>query len=253
MGSAETRRQEILQYLREAGEVRISELVARFSVSPATARRYLRILERQGFALRRHGGATTPEAPLYEPSFKERERAFITQKRQIALAASALVRDGETIALTGGTTTSLVARALGGRASTVVTNAVNIAMELARESQIRIHLTGGRLRATSYELVGPAAVQALQGLNVDVAFIGVSGISVERGPTTINEEEAEVNRAMVLAAQRVVVVADHSKLGKTRLVQVCPVDAVHSLITDRDADIGIIDDFKRAGVEVILA
>jgi DeoR/GlpR family transcriptional regulator of sugar metabolism len=253
MSTADIRRHQILQHHREAGEVRVSELVARFGVSPATARRHLRALERQGLALRCHGGATTPEAPLYEPSFKERERVFITEKRQIALAAAALVRNGETIALTGGTTTSLVARALGGRAPIIVTNSVNIALELAREAETRIHLTGGRLRAPSYELVGPAAVQALQGLNVEVAFIGVSGISVERGPTTLNEEEAEVNRAMVNAAQRVVVVADHSKLGKTRLVQVCPINAVHTLVTDRDADAGIIEDLKRAGVEVILA
>lgn len=247
------RREQILESLRERGEVRIDDVVSAFGVSNATARRDLRLLERQGLALRRYGGATTPESSLYEASFRERERAHVVQKRRIALAAIALARDAQTIALTGGTTTTAIARAMRGREVVIATNAVNIAMELARESQIRVHLTGGRLRGASYELVGSAAAQTLQGLNVDVAFIGVNGISVERGLTTVNEEEAEVNRAMVYAAQRCIVVADHSKLGKATLAQICPIDAVHVLVTDREAMAEHVELFQRAGLEVVLA
>jgi len=247
------RREQILETLRESGEVKIDDVVVRFGVSPATARRDLRLLERQGLAIRRHGGAATPESSLYEASFLERERAYIAQKRRIALAAVVLVRDAQTIALTGGTTTAAVARALRGREVVVVTNAVNIAMELAREPRIRVHLTGGRLRGASYELVGSAAAQTLQGLNVDVAFIGVNGISVERGLTTFNEEEAEINRAMVYAAQRAVVVADHSKLEKATLVQICPINAVGLLVTDREARVEHVELFQQAGLEVVLA
>jgi DeoR family transcriptional regulator of aga operon len=247
------RRVQILEALRERGEVKIDDLIDRFGVSPATARRDLRRLEREGFAIRRHGGATAPELSLYEASFRERERTFHVQKRRIALAAAGLVTEGQTVALTGGTTTTAVARALRGRQLVVVTNAVNIAMELARESGIRVHLTGGRLRGASYELVGASAVQALQGLNVDVAFIGVNGISVERGLTTFNEEEAEVNRAMIDAAQRAVAVADHSKLGKATLVQICPLAAVQVLMTDRGAAVGDAGHFRAAGLEVTLA
>src|SRR3990172_2605522 len=198
-------------------------------------------------------GGGPPESSLYEASFLERERAYIAQKRRIALAAVVLVRDAQTIALTGGTTTAAVARALRGREVVVVTNAVNIAMELAREPRIRVHLTGGRLRGASYELVGSAAAQTLQGLNVDVAFIGVNGISVERGLTTFNEEEAEINRAMVYAAQRAVVVADHSKLEKATLVQICPINAVGLLVTDREARVEHVELFQQAGLEVVLA
>lgn len=252
-GKSHHRREQIAEALREEGEVRIDDLVSRFRISPATARRDLRLLEREGLAIRRHGGARTPESSLYEASFRERERAYIAQKRKIALAAAALVGDGQTIALTGGTTTTAVARALRGREVVIVTNAVNIAMELAREPRIRVHLTGGRLRGASYELVGAAAAQALQGLNVDVAFIGVNGISVERGLTTFNEEEAEINRAMVYAAQRTVVVADHSKLGKATLVQICPIDAVHALVTDREASVERLEPFQQAGIEIVLA
>lgn len=247
------RREQILEALRDHGEVRIEDLVSTFGVSPATARRDLRLLERRGLAIRRHGGATTPELPLYEASYRERERTFSAQKRRIGFAAAALVSHGQTVALTGGTTTTAVARALKGRNVVVVTNAVNIAMELAREAAIRVHLTGGRLRGASYELVGAAAAQALQGLNVDVAFIGVNGIAVERGLTTFNEEEAEVNRAMVYAAKRVVVVADHSKLGKATLVQICPVDSVHVIVTDREAVLEDIQQFQTTGLEVVLA
>lgn len=247
-----TRREQILQVLQERGEIRIDDLTGQFGVSPATARRDLRLLERQGQAIRRHGGAMTPASSLYEASYRDRERTFILQKRRIALAAAALVTDAQTIALTGGTTTTAVARALRHRQVVIVTNAVNIAMELAREPHIRVHLTGGRMRGPSYELVGAAAAQALQGLNVDVAFIGVNGVSVERGLTTVNEEEAEVNRAMAYAAQRVVVVADHSKLGKTTLVQICPIDVVGVLVTDREASAAGVQPFRAAGLEVVL-
>jgi len=248
-----TRREQIVQTLREHGDIRVDDLVRRFGVSAATARRDLRLLEREGLAIRRHGGARTPESSLYEASFRERERTFIAQKRQIALAAAALVADAQTIALTGGTTTTAVARVLRGREAVIVTNAVNIAMELAREPRIRVHLTGGRLRGTSYELVGAAAASSLQGLNVDLAFIGVNGVSVERGLTTYNEEEAEVNRAMVYAARRVVVVADHSKLGRATLVQICPVDAAHVLVTDREAPAAEVERLRAAGLEVVLS
>src|SRR5574341_340210 len=241
------RRGLILQALRETGEIRTDDLIRRFGVSPATARRDLRLLERQGLAIRRHGGATTPESSLYEAFFLERERTSSGAKRSIALAAAARIHDTQTIALTGGTTASAVARALRGRDVVVVTNAVNIAMELAREPRIRVHLTGGRLRGSSYELVGGAATQALQGLNVDVAFIGVNGISVERGLTTHNEEEAEINRAMVDAARRVVVVSDHDKLGKATLIQICPIEAAHVLITDREAQVEHVASFRQAG------
>jgi len=247
------RRQRVLEILRDAGQIRTDDLVHRFGVSPATARRDLRWLERQGQAIRQHGGAARPEISLYEASYRERERTHSAYKRRIGLAAAALVADGQTLALTGGTTTTAVARALLGREVVIVTNAVNIAMELAREPRIRVHLTGGRLRGSSYELVGAAAAQALQGLNVDLAFIGVNGASVPRGLTTFNEEEAEVNRAMVYAARRVVVVADHSKLGRATLVQICPIDAAHVLVTDRDAAAAEVERFRQAGIEVVLA
>lgn len=247
------RRERILETLRQSGVISIEHIIGRFGVSPATARRDLRLLERQGLALRRHGGAATPESSLYEASYLERERTSITHKRSIALAASELIHDAQTIALTGGTTTTAVARALRGRELVIVTNAVNIAMELAREPRIRVHLTGGRLVGASYELVGSAAVQALEGLNVDVAFIGVNGVSVERGLTTNNEEEAEVNRAMVDVARRVIVVADHSKLGRATLVQICPLDAAHVLITDREARVRDVEAIRQAGIEVVVA
>jgi len=247
------RREKILETLRQSGEVSIEHIVGRFGVSPATARRDLRLLERQGLALRRHGGAATPESSLYDASYLERERTSIAHKRGIALAASELIHTAQTIALTGGTTTTAVARALRGRELVIVTNAVNIAMELAREPRIRVHLTGGRLVGASYELVGSAAVQALEGLNVDVAFIGVNGVSVERGLTTNNEEEAEVNRAMVDVARRVIVVADHSKLGRATLVQICPLDAAHVLITDREARVRDVEAIRQAGIEVVVA
>lgn len=251
--SARARRRLIAERLRSAGSIRVEDLVREFGVSPVTARRDLRILEREGAAIRRHGGATSRDLAFYEPSFRERQRACMEEKRRIARAAAALMEDARTVALTGGTTTTEVARALAGRHITIVTNAVNIAMELARDPHVRVHLTGGRLRGPSYELVGAAALHSLTGFTVDVACVGVNGVSVDRGLTTFSDEEAEVNRAMVHAARRVIVVADHTKLGVATLVQICPVYDVDVLVTDSGADPQQVTAFQAAGIRVVLA
>jgi DeoR family transcriptional regulator of aga operon len=177
------------------------------------------------------------------------------QKRAIARCAVARLPHGPlTIGLTGGTTTYEVARLLAERFDlTVVTNALNIAVELALRPRLKLIMTGGVSRTQSYELVGPFADRLLAGLNIGVAVVGVDGISARGGLTTHDEIEAHTNHAMIRRADRVIVVADGSKVGQILLAQICPVTDVAELITDSSADSAALDGIRRAGTEVIIA
>jgi DeoR family transcriptional regulator of aga operon len=156
--------------------------------------------------------------------------------------------------LTGGTTTHLLARILAGRVDlTVVTNALNIASELALRPRLKLIMTGGVSRTQSYELVGPIADRALAGLNMEVAVVGVDGISARGGLTTHDEIEAHTNACMIERADRVIVVADGSKLGRVCLAGICAITDIATLVTDATAPPAEVDAIRRTGVEIVVA
>jgi len=240
----------ILEELSSDGTVGVTELVATLGVSAATVRRDLELLEQQKLLARTHGGAVA-QGVLYELPLRYKSARHQDEKRRIASAAARLVGDGAAIGLTGGTTTTEVARAVIERERlTVVTNALNIASELAIRPNLKLVVTGGYARAESYELVGPLAEQSLAGLNLDVVFLGTDGISVAAGLTTHHEVEAHTDLALIERARRVVVVADSSKIGAVAFAQICAVDRVHELITDETADRSLVAGLREAGVEV---
>lgn len=242
----------ILEILAEDGKLSVNDLASSLGVSVATVRRDLDQLEKQGLLIRMHGGAVahriTYELPLRFKRVKYRE-----EKRRIAQAAASLLSGGEAIGLTGGTTTAEVARALVEKADlTIVTTAVNIAAELAVRPNLRVLIPGGIVRSRSYEIAGPLAEATLRTLNLDIAFIGVDGISPEAGLTTYDVVEASTNRVMIQQARRVVVVADHSKIGRVTFAQICGLDCVDTFITDTGADPAIVDQLREAGLKVWL-
>jgi DeoR family transcriptional regulator of aga operon len=196
------RTEEILKELLRTGEVSVSDLVRQLNVSPATVRRALRSLERKGLLRRTHGGAIPLEPLLYEPfrhlsSFDEQEKRRVLEKRQIGVAAAELVVDGETIAIGAGTTTQ-VARSIRHRTGlTIVTNAINIAMELSQHEHLKVMVTGGWVSGSWFALVGPGAIHSAGEMFVDRAFIGVDGIHAERGLTTNYPDQAAIHRAMI--------------------------------------------------------
>ncbi len=240
----------ILERLSNGGSVGVADLSREFGVSTATVRRDLRILEDQRLLSRTHGGAVA-QGLVYELPLRYKGARHQEEKRRIARAAAERVADGAAIGLTGGTTTTEVARALAGRHRlTVVTNALNIASELAVRPNLKLVVTGGVARAESYELVGPLAERSLAELNLDVVFIGVDGIDPEAGLTTHHEIEAHTDGALIERARRVVVVADGSKVGRVAFARICPVDRTHELITDIDADPRMLGSLRDAGVEV---
>ena len=243
------------EVLRE-GEVSVETLAARLGVSLATVRRDLADLERQGLVRRTHGGAKAVSPLLYEAfrhdsTFQEQEGRHAEEKRRIGLAAAELVKDGETIGLTPGTTATQVARSLRHRKGiTVVTNTVNVAMELCDREDLTVYVTGGYLRGGWFSLVGAKAASNVREVFLDKVFVGVNAIDATRGLTCSHPEEAAINRALVSQARERIVVADRSKLGRVVRCLICPTSEVQMLITDRDAAEADVRPFVEQGVEV---
>jgi DeoR family transcriptional regulator of aga operon len=244
----------ILAALTDSGTVQVAELARRFSVSEATMRRDLTLLEEQRLLTRTHGGALAQDV-AYELPVRYRDGHRRDAKRAIArLAVRRLPGGPHVVGLTGGTTTSEVARQLADRSElTIVTNALNIAMDLVMRPRVKLIVVGGVSRPQSYELVGPWAEEVLGSVNIGTAFIGVDGVDAAGGLTTHDEIEARTNRAMIARARRVVVVADGSKIGRVMLARMGELGAVHEIITDSDADPGALEALRSAGVTVTIA
>jgi DeoR family transcriptional regulator of aga operon len=250
------RASDILRRVLEAGQASVEELAASLAVSTSTIRRDLAELEREGLLRRTHGGAASMSPMLYEPfrydsSFKEQETERAEEKRRIGLAAADLVDEGDTIGLTAGTTATEVARSLRHRKGiTIVTNTVNVAMELSDRSGLNVFVTGGFLRGGWFSLVGPASIAAVQQIFLDKVFIGVNAIDAEQGLTCYHPDEAATNRAIIQQAKRKIVVADSTKLGRVVTSKICPTEGLSALITDRGATDADIAPFLAKGIEV---
>jgi DeoR family transcriptional regulator of aga operon len=256
----DVRADQIMKALLRAGEISVQELVDQIGTSAPSIRRDLARLERRGLILRTHGGAALVEPLLYEPfrhdtSFQARELRSADQKRRIGLAAGELIAEQETIGLTAGTTTTHIGRSLRHRRGiSVVTNAVNIGMELCNQPAIKTTLTGGTLAwAWTFALAGQAAVNFLKDVYLDKVFVGVTGFDVERGVTTLEPEEATVSLAMIRQAQQVIVVADSTKIGRVSPALICPTSSVHVLVTDTGLPDETYEALTTRGIRVIRA
>ncbi|MDO4792418.1 MAG: DeoR/GlpR family DNA-binding transcription regulator [Buchananella hordeovulneris] len=252
----------LLDLIVENGSVRIEEIIDRLEISAATARRDLDTLSAQQLITRTRGGAsvnpTSADLPL---RYRATRRA--DEKTRIAQEAVKLLQPGSVIALNGGTTTTEVSREIGSLSTrnpeferdpvTVVTNAINIANELTVRQNVRVVVTGGVVRARSFELVGPLAERILPAISAGTLFLGVNALHPERGAFADHDGEATVNAALVKASERVVVVADSSKLDRTDFTRICNTGDIHDLITDSGADPEVVRRIRDAGVRVTLA
>lgn len=243
---AEERKQQILAALQRSPAVRAVDLGRTLRTSLATIRRDLADLERSGLLKRTHGGAISNSIATSEPSLAQKEDQYQIEKAAIAAVAASLVQDGDTILLDAGSTTRQIARELRHRRRlTVVTNALNIASELA-SSDLEVIVTGGQVRRGVLSQVGLIAEQAIAGLHVDKLFLAANGVDLRKGVTTPNLAEARTKRAMVDSASEVILVADHSKFGRVTFGRVCGFDRLHGVITDD----GIPDEIAEAIVEL---
>jgi len=228
--------------------------------SAPSIRRDLAKLENRGLIRRTHGGAELVEPLLYEPfrydsSFLAREQRHAAEKRRIGLAAAELVQTGDTIGLSAGTTTTHIGRALRHREKIqVVTNAINIGMELCNQTSIRTFLTGGVvLWAFAFALSGNSALSFLDNVYMDKVFLSVTGLDAERGATSLEVDEALVYRKMIKQSKLVIVVADSTKLGKVGPALICAASDINILITDQSATPEVITPFERLGTKVVRA
>jgi DeoR/GlpR family transcriptional regulator of sugar metabolism len=233
------RQQLILEEVRRSGAVRVSELTDRLAVSDMTIRRDLDVLAAAGLVAKVHGGATAPQRlSTDEPGFEAKSHRQRAEKEAIAGAAAELVEPGQAIGLTAGTTTWRLAHSIRDVPDlTVVTNSIQVAnvLHAERRPDLTVILTGG-VRTPSDALVGPVAVATLRSLHVDLLFLGVHGMSVDAGFTTPNLLEGETDQALVASAERVVVVADHTKWGVRGLCRIAYLEAAHSIVTDSGLD-----------------
>jgi DeoR family transcriptional regulator of aga operon len=248
------RMEAILRLLTDTGSVHVGDLALRFGVSEATLRRDLALLEEQRLLTRTHGGALAQDS-VYELPTRFRDAERKDAKRAIAKLAAQRLPDGaHVVALTGGTTTSEVARQLAGRHDlTLVTNALNIAMEAVARPRTKLVVVGGVSRPGSYELGGPWAEDLIGSINIGTAFVGGDGVSAGGGLTTHDEQQARTTRAIIERAQRVVVVADGSKVGHVALVRVAGAEELDEVVTDGSAAGPALAALRDAGVAIGLA
>jgi DeoR family transcriptional regulator of aga operon len=249
----EERRRAVLDIVNREGRVLVKDLARRFETSQVTIRKDLEVLHGQGAIYRTHGGALPVRTgALLDPSLREKEKLHRKEKLRIGAAAARLVQEGQSVVLDSGTTTTMIARELREfRNLTVITNAVNIAAELAGTA-VQVILTGGLLRENSFSLVGPLAEETLRRLSADVLFLGVDGFDVHFGLTTPNLLEAKVNRVMTEIARRTVVVCDSSKFGRRSLTLIVPPSKVHHTVTDNRIPKPDLRALEEAGIEVTL-
>ncbi|WP_436497700.1 DeoR/GlpR family DNA-binding transcription regulator [Actinokineospora sp. HUAS TT18] len=248
----------LLDLLGQSGKVDVEDLARDLDVSAATIRRDLDHLAEQQLLTRTRGGAVANNV-AYDLPLRYKTARHASEKERIGKAAAAMVARGAVVGLNGGTTTTEIGRALAIRPDfaqsdepgvTVVTNALNIANELAVRPHVKIVVTGGVARPQSFELSGPLATKILGEVTLDIVFLGVDAVDPERGAYAHHEGEASINRLMTERARQVVCVADGSKLGKHAFAQICPTTVLDVLITDETAPAEVVAAFEAEGVEV---
>ncbi|MBW8487521.1 DeoR/GlpR family DNA-binding transcription regulator [Actinomadura parmotrematis] len=253
-GFAAERRQRLLELVRANGAVSLRDLATAVQASEVTVRRDIRALEAEGLLDRRHGGAMALGGLSWEPTYQQKAQVAAAEKAAIARAAAELLEEGDAVVIGAGTTTRELARELVGfRALTVVTNSLLVAQVLAESPGVEVVVTGGSLRGSIHALVGGAAEQTLASLRVRLAFISGNGLTAERGLSTPNMLVAGVDRALVHAAEEVVALVDHTKIGVDTMVQTVPADRIAHLVTDAAAPKDELAALEALGVRVRIA
>ena len=229
------RRQKIMAMLNENKSVLVPELAKLFNVTEETIRRDLEKLEKEGLLKRTYGGAVLVENYNVDIPFEFRNVTNIEGKKQIALSLIKYIEDGDTLVMDSSTSALQVAKLLKTKKKiTVITNSEQIINELkVFEDTIKVISTGGTLRNKSLSLVGPIAEQTLRSLNASKAIISCKGFDIEKGFTESNELEAQVKKLMIEIADKVYMIADHTKMNKTALVNIATLDDVDFIFTDK--------------------
>jgi DeoR family transcriptional regulator of aga operon len=247
------RHAKILELIDERGKVEVGELSRLFRISEVTVRNDLKDLHQRGLVRRAHGGAVRIATVSVDASLQVKAALRAEEKQRIGAAAASLIKDGDSVILDSGTTTQHIAKQIKDRKDlTVITNGINIAMELLGAKGVRLVLLGGMLRENSVSAVGHFAEDMLGQLSADKLFLAVDAFDLDFGLSTPNPEESKVNQAMVQIATETIMVADSSKFGKRSLSRIVPLGAIHKIITDTSLSMDIQSELRARGVELIL-
>jgi DeoR/GlpR family transcriptional regulator of sugar metabolism len=248
----EERRQKVLELVRGRGFVALSDLRTELESSESTLRRDLDYWDEQGLLKRTHGGAMFTGEQLVMPALEERAESAAAEKQEIARVAADRIRDGDAILLDGGTTTLEVARLLVGRSLQIVTNSLPIANLFASRHEADLVLLGGYVYPRTGVMLGPLTVRMMDDIHVHQAILSVGGITA-KGLFNSNLLLVETERRMMRCADEVVVVADHTKIGRQALAFLCELSAVDTLIVDA----GITDEQRKlvddSGARLLIA
>ncbi|MFO1069098.1 MAG: DeoR/GlpR family DNA-binding transcription regulator [Geminicoccaceae bacterium] len=243
----------ILDEVRRAGRISVVTLAARLAVSDETIRRHVKALAENGLVHRQHGSVALPDA-LREPPFRRRMEVEAAAKRLIARRTADLVQDGETVMLDTGSTTAYVAEALAIRSKlTVITNSLEIARFLVGRGDNRVLMAGGELRAHDAAALGAPALEFVRQFRADRAILSVGAFDLRGGLMDHDVDETMFARALIGQAEQVTVVADSTKFGQAALVTICPLKAVHQIVTDRQPPALFESLLAEADVEIIVA
>ena len=248
------RRKKIMEMLQEDEIVKVSELMHLFDVSIETIRRDLEYLEERGSLSRVFCSAVMPPPKSIEPSYEKREVKNFDEKKAIGEKAVELVQDNDIIAIDIGTTTLEFAKALVGKKRiTVITNSMKIAMVLTVDPDIRVIMLGGEVRSGEFSVSGSLAVSDMNRFNTEKLFLGIGGLSLTKGLTDYHMEETNLRRIAIANTQKVIALADYSKIGVIAMNNVCGLEDMDILVTDSQADHSVMSKLQEMGIDVIVS
>lgn len=250
MSNAE-RHQYILNALQGQGYLNVVDLCKQLNVSSVTIRKDLKLLEEKSLLFRTHGGATINNPYTIDRPVNEKEKFQSAEKMKIGEAAAALVENNDSIIIASGTTVLAMARSIQPKDNlTVITSALNVALELMRHPNIEILQLGGMLRKSSSSVTGAYAENILADFFCSKFFLGVDGIDLEFGLTTTNAMEAHLNQKMIKVSQKTILLVDSTKFGKRGFGRICGLDEIDQIITDSGISDNTVKTLESLGVKV---
>lgn len=253
MKSITERHQLILKKLQDTGHVSVQQLSAQMKVSEVTIRKDLKLLEDKNLLFRTHGGGSKTNPYTSDKPVSEKEKLNAEEKNKIAKVAASMIGNNDSIIIASGTTMVALARSINPQKHlTVITSALNVAMELSSHQNVDVLQLGGQLRQNSSSVMGPYAEQILQDVSCSILFLGVDGIDLEMGLTTTSLMEARLNQKMIEAAQITIVLADSSKFGKRGLGKICALDQIQHVITDNGIAPAMVKLLEDRGINVTI-
>jgi DeoR family transcriptional regulator of aga operon len=247
------RHQFILSKIQAENTLDVQELCKELNVSSVTIRKDLKLLEDKNLLYRTHGGATLKNPYTADRPINEKELLQASEKMKMGQLAASLIEDDDSIIIASGTSVLAMARSIVPKGTlTVITSALNVALELIQKNNIEVIQLGGVLRKSSSSVTGPYAQNVLSSIFCSKLFLGVDGIDLEFGLTTTKASEAQLNRQMIDASQKIIVLADSTKFGRRGFGRICSIEQVDHIITDSGINQQTIEALERLGINLTI-